>query len=462
MTRRTDRPNVLSGRRSHAPRHAKPRHITPTPPSLLQTSPPARDPVRPAPAVKPRRRLDRKARLLRTAVAFVAVLLVIVGSGYGYLRYRESQIKTVACPSSAAAISGAPFNVLIIGDDSRADNTSSENANFGSTAQAGGAHSDTLKVAHLDPATGTVSMLSIPRDTYVQLSGLDASWKSQLGTSDQKINAALNDSVDSLVQTVQNSFGIPIQSWVLINFNGLMNAVQTVGGIKLDFHYPVRDDDNGNNNSGLSVTQTGCQNLNGAQTLALSRSRFYQYELSPGVWEADGTGDLGRIQRQNEIIKALIDKAESTYNPFTLNAFIGSVVHDVKIGGLSSSALFSLALKYHGFSGSNLQTATIPTYGAGSAAGSVEVVSEPQAQQVITQFLGAAPDPAQTPPLDPYGSPITIPTASTSGSSSSAASSGTSSSGSGSSGSASSGTAARGATAALTQPALPSFDPTPC
>ena len=86
-----------------------------------------------------------------------------------------------------------------------------------------------------------------------------------------------------------------------------------------------------------------------------------------------------------------MDKAESTYNPLTLNAFIGSVVQDVKIGGISSSELLSLAVKYHGFSGSNLQTATVPTYGASSAAGSVEVVQEPQAQQVITSFLGKPP-----------------------------------------------------------------------
>jgi len=407
----------------------------------------APDPARPRPPKGPKRRLDRKTRLLRTAVILVAVVLVLAGGGYGYLRYRVGQIKTQNCPSCAAIVSGQPFNILIIGDDSRADNTPAENANFGSTAEAGGTHSDTLKVAHVDPATGTVSMLSIPRDTYVRLSGLSASWLSQLGTADQKINAALNDSVDSLVQTVQDSFGIPIQSWVLINFNGLMNAVQTVGGIKLYFHYPVRDDDDGNNNSGLAINQTGCLTLNGSQTLALSRSRFFQYEASPGVWVADGTGDLGRIQRQNEIIKALIDKAESTYNPLTLNAFIGSVVHDVRIGGLSGSQLLSLAIHYHGFTGSDLQTATIPTYGAGSAAGSVEVVEEPQAEQLVTQFLGTAPNPVTTPPLDGYGSPVTAPAATTA-----APSSGTSSSGTGS-----------GKAATIpAQPAPPDFDPTPC
>jgi LCP family protein required for cell wall assembly len=413
----------------------------------------SREPAQPGPVPtvkKPKRRLSRQARLMRTAVVLVAVILLLVGGTYGYLRFRLGQIKTANCPSCAVVASGRPFNILIIGDDSRADNSPGESVHFGTTAEAGGAHSDTIKVAHIDPATGTASLLSIPRDTYVQLSGLDASWLSQLQTRDQKINAALNDSVDSLVQTVQNTFGIPIQSWVLINFNGLINAVQTVGGIRLDFPYPVRDDDDGNNNSGLSITQTGCQTLNGGQVLALSRSRFYQYEVQPGVWEADGTGDLGRIQRQNVIIEALIDKARSTYNPLTLNAFIGSVVNDVRIGGLSSSALLSLALKYHGFSGSNLRTATIPTYGAGSAAGSVEVVEMAQAQTVISQFLGKTPDPVSTPPLDPYGSPLAEPTSG--GTTAAAPSSRTSSSSPAVEVSA---TSTNGST-------LPSFDPRPC
>jgi LCP family protein required for cell wall assembly len=415
------------------------------------------DPARPGPPpVIKRPGLDRKARLMRTAVIFVAVLLVLAGGTYGYLRYRFGQIKSVPCPSCAATISGQPFNILIIGDDSRADNTAAENQNFGSDATTTGAHSDTIKIAHIDPATGGASLLSIPRDTYVQLSGLSSSWLSQLGTRDQKINAALNDDVDALVQTVQNTFGIPIQSWVLVNFNGLMSAVQTVGGIKLDFPYPVRDDDQGNNNSGLSIPQAGCQVLNGSETLALSRSRFYQYEVRPGLWEPDNTSDIGRIERQNIIIEALLDKAKSTYNPLTLNAFIGSVVHDVKIGGLTSSQLFSLALRYRGFSGSNLQTATIPTLTASTAAGSSQIVEEPLAQQTITTFLGQAPDPVLTPPLDAYGSPVTVPSG-TGSSGAAAPSSGGASSSAGTSGPATGKTAA-----ATTQSAIASYDPRPC
>jgi len=415
------------------------------------------DPSRRGPAPRPRRRLDRRARLLRTAVVFMALVLVVVGSAYGYLRYRLGQIKTVNCPSCAIIASGQPFNVLIIGDDSRAGNSASESIHFGTTTTAGGTHSDTIKIAHIDPGTGTASLLSIPRDTYVRLSGLSPTWLNLLGTRDQKINAALNDSVDSLVQTVQNSFGIPIQSWVLINFNGLIDAVKTIGGIRLNFPYPARDNDQGNNNSGLFIPQTGCQTLNGDQTLALSRSRFYQYEIRPGVWEPDASGDIGRITRQNVVIEALINKARSTYNPLTLNAFIGSAVNDLKLGGLSSSALVSLAVKYHGFSGSSLHTATVPTYGAGSAAGSVQVVEEQQTEQVVAQFLGKASGPVVTPPLDPYGSPLAVATSNPAP----AANAAPSSNGSSAPG-ASSGHGPAKVAAAPNSPALASYDPRPC
>jgi anionic cell wall polymer biosynthesis LytR-Cps2A-Psr (LCP) family protein len=184
-----------------------------------------------------------------------------------------------------------------------------------------------------------------------------------------------------------------------------------VNGINLNFNYPVRDDDDGNNNSGLFIPRAGCQTLNGNTALALARSRFYQYEVRPGYWVADGSGDLGRIQRQNVIIEATIDKARSSYNPLTINAFLGSAVHDVTVDqDMSGSDLLSLAQKYHAFSGSNLQTATLPTTGEYSpAGGDVEVVQEPAAEQVIAQFLGVQPSEVVTAPLDAYGSPVTIP-----------------------------------------------------
>jgi anionic cell wall polymer biosynthesis LytR-Cps2A-Psr (LCP) family protein len=240
---------------------------------------------------------------------------------------------------------------------------------------------------------------------------------------------------------------------VIIDFSGMIDLVNSVHGINLDFAYPVRDYDKGtgHNMSGLAIPRVGCQTLNGTMALALARSRYYQYEERPGYWVPDGTGDLGRIQRQNVIIEAVVNKAKSSYNPLTLNAFVGSLVHDITVdNGMSSGTMISLAQRYHAFSGSSLQTATLPTTPGDqtTAAGAVEVVQEPTAQQVITQFLGTQPSSVVTAPLDSDGSPMAVPSTVTTAPSGSSASSGTS--------------GASGSSTPTTVPGTGSFNPTSC
>ena len=137
-----------------------------------------------------------------------------------------------------AAANGAPYNVLLIGSDSRAGETAAEAQQFGNATNAGGQRSDTIKIVHVDPTSGTASTLSIPRDTYVTLSGLPAD--TQL-SSQNKINAAFAGGPDALIQTIQNTFGIPISHYIEISFFGLQDAVNALGGISMDFPYPVRD-----------------------------------------------------------------------------------------------------------------------------------------------------------------------------------------------------------------------------
>jgi LCP family protein required for cell wall assembly len=340
----------------------------------------------------------------------VALVLVCAGGLYGYARYRWGQVKTASCASCVKVASGQPFNVLIVGSDSRVGDTGAAAQAFGNSTKVSGQRSDTIKVLHVDPATGQATLLSIPRDTYVSITGLPAS--SGLA-GDNKINSAFNNGPDALIDTIEDTFGIPIAHFVVVDFTGLINAVNSVGGISLDFTYPVRDNNDGTNQAGLNVTSTGCQVLSGSTALALARSRYYEYEVRPGDWEYDPTGDLGRIQRQNAIIEALIDKAKSTYNPVTLNSFLGSIVNDVTVDqNMSFGLMLSLAETYHAFSGSALQTFTLPTEGAYSdAAGDVEVVQEPQALQVISTFLGTQPESVITPPLDAYGNAVAVPTA---------------------------------------------------
>jgi LCP family protein required for cell wall assembly len=395
-----------------------------------------------------RPRWSRRKKVLTTLTVVVVLLLIAVGGTYAYVRYDFGQVTKLACSACAAPTNDAitPFNVLIIGSDSRAGNTGQAAQSFGTASAVGGQRSDTIKILHVDPIAKTAELLSIPRDTWVEMSGLPES--SGL-SGPNKINTAFNNGPVPLVETIQNTFGIPISHFVVVDFGGLINAVQSVGGISLHFNYPVRDNDDGNNNSGLDITTTGCVALNGNQVLALARSRFFEYDdPAIGGWTFDPTSDLGRIQRQNEIIDALLAKIESTYNPLTLKSFLDSVVHDIAIDrNLGLGELYSLASTYHAFSPSRLTTYSLPTTSAQTAGGAdIEVVEEPQAQQLLTAFLGTPPGAITTPPLDEYSDPISVP-----------AGSGSPPTTAGSPGATTTPT-----TSILTPTPIPAYDPTPC
>ncbi len=354
-------------------------------------------------------------------MAVVALIVLVAGVGYGYFRYEWAQITTAPCPNCSAVANGAPYNVLVIGSDTRVGETPAEAAQFGDSTNAGGQRSDTIKIVHVDPQTGTASVLSIPRDTFVTLSGVPAS----AGVSSKnKINASFaagpNDpdpngtGANGLVTTIEDTFGIPISHWIVVNFYGLMDAVNGLDGIKMNVPYPIRDYGDCNSNgvysncTGLNIQTAGCQTLNGTEALALSRSRHFEYDQN-GQWISDLSSDIGRIERQNLIIEAVVDRAKSTYNPITAAGFIQSLTHDVTLDNqLSAGAMLDLAERYHAFSGSALTNFMLPTTGASYApygGEDVEVVNEPEATQMITQFLGTAPSTASTPPLDRYGEP---------------------------------------------------------
>jgi LCP family protein required for cell wall assembly len=418
-----------------------------------------------------RKKWSRRRKIVTVLSSLLAFVVLVAAAGYGYYKYEFGQIKTAACASCASAANGAPYNVLLIGSDTRTGETAAEAKQFGNSTDAGGQRSDTIKIIHVDPSTGTASTLSIPRDTFVTLSGVPSS----SGVSNpNKINSAFasgpNDKnpngtgANGLVRTIENTFGIPISHWIVINFFGLMDAVNALHGVNLNLPDPIRDygDCNGNgvleNCTGLDIATTGCQTISGKEVLELSRSRHFEYYVN-GRWESDLSSDIGRIERQNLVISAVINKAKSTYNPLAVAGFISSLAHDVTLDNkLSSGILFDLAERYHALSGSSVKAFTLPTLGESYApygGEDVEVVQEPQAAQLITHFLGTAPTNVTTPPLDHYGnaepvsaSDLTTTTLAPVTSTSTSKSSNSSTTGS--------------SPAAVPTDAIPSFDPRPC
>lgn len=343
-------------------------------------------PVR-RPARKRRRVARRRRRLLIALGSLVALVVLLAGGLYGYARWRFDEIPKVAVPGLVPRNGGQPFDVLLVGSDSRAfvDNAS-EAAKFGSASEASGQRSDVDIVARVAPALGEVELLSIPRDTYVDIPGDVAGI-----SGPNRINAAFNSGPALLVRTIQQVFHIPISDYAEVNFPGFEGMVNAVGGIGLDFADPVKDA-----YSGLDITHVGCQLVDGTQALALVRSRHLYYEKD-GVWEADEGSDWSRIQRQDAFFRALLPKLRTIdTNPAGLNDFLSALTANIAIdNSISESELLSLANTFRHMS--SFQSETLPTIPYTTPAGAdVLLPASGPDEQMISQFLAFGAQSAHT------------------------------------------------------------------
>jgi LCP family protein required for cell wall assembly len=355
-----------------------------------------------------KRRHRWRRRVLYTLSFIVLIAAIGVGGLYVYATYRFDQIKKVhAKHLAAAAPPGKPFNLLLAGSDSRAfvSNATQVKA-FGNEGNAGGQRSDVTMVARFDPAAKTVTVLSIPRDLWVDIPG-NVSGISGLN----RINAAFNSGPDLLIQTIQQVLGIPINHYMSVDFPGFSGMVNALGGITMDFPTEVKDA-----YTGLDVTTTGCQVVNGTVALQVVRSRHLYYMNSTGYWEGDGLSDFSRIQRQDAFFRAVLAKLhQSSFDPFTINSFIGAAVGNLTIDDtLSKGDLLHIAQDFRSLPASHLITETLPTIGLVTGGGAdVLKEAQPYAQNMIDAFnqIGVTPAPTTTlPRASATASPTTVPT----------------------------------------------------
>jgi LCP family protein required for cell wall assembly len=309
----------------------------------------------------------------------VLVLIVAVGGGgYLYTNYRFDQIPKIKVAGELPQLSGKPFNILEIGSDSRVGLTGKVAAATGG-ASVQGQRSDVVKIMHIDPVAGTITVLSIPRDTMVTLLA-----NQSLYGNYNRINVNFAEGPSLLAQTITANLGIPIQHVVVVSFAGLMNSVDAIGGIYLDFRYPAKDE-----YSGLNIKTTGCQLVTRFQALAVARSRHYEWYQN-GVWNFDGTSDFGRIIRQDAFMRAMINRVRGLYNPLTINAFLSKVPQGITLDdNFTLNDLIEIAVKFHGMNPNAMLTYTLPTIaGTNASVGDVLYVDQPAAQQMLVDLYG--------------------------------------------------------------------------
>ncbi len=300
-------------------------------------------------------------------IAAVILLLLIAAVGlYFYFNSKLTRVNALANYSGRPA-AGAGTNWLLTGSDSRGGLTRTQEDQLALGHDVTGARTDTIMVLHLSANGNPPILMSIPRDSYVQIPGYGYN----------KINAAYSLGGPALLaQTVQNATGLYISHYMGIGVGGLDGVVNDIGGVRMCIAAPMKD-----TNAGLNL-QAGCQTLNGAQALGYVRTRNF------------AQGDLQREQDQRLLLKAVLSKMTSTgtlINPFaSIPAANGSVKSlDVDQG----TQLYQLAQV--GFSLRNPETTTVPLGGyATESVGSVVLWDHAKATELFSDLANDRAIPA--------------------------------------------------------------------
>lgn len=297
------------------------------------------------PGPHPRRPRRRGRRVLAVLLAAVLVLLLAAAGAVAYLTASigndiariPDAFRGLDAGSRPAGFGGS--TVLLVGTDSRAAGPTT-GAAADPAAQAGSQRSDVIVLGTLAPDGQSASVVSIPRDSWVDVPG----------RGPNKINAAYAyGGAPLLIGTVEQLTGVRVDHFGVVDFAGFTSLVDSVGGIDVNVARAT-------SNAGVDFV-AGRNHLDGAAALAYVRQR---YEL-PG-------GDLDRAARQQNAIRALLETVQrrAGTDPGALYAFATSVGDAVSVDdSLSNAGLASLAVGARDLRASTVSFVTAPVAGTG-------------------------------------------------------------------------------------------------
>ena len=335
------------------------------------------------------------------AIVTLSCIAVVAAAVAGYGWYTYNRVNRVDLNLTEIANS-EPQNYLVVGSDSREGITRSD-ANSGvmlGKDVPSGQRSDSISILRVDPSSDRIDVLSIPRDLWVTLPSGEH----------QRINAAYAESTQTLIDTIQSNLGIPVHHFAEVDFKGFQSLIDALGGVPMYFDAQVKDP-----NSGLSITSPGCMVLDGPQGLAFARSRHLEWKDGAG-WHTDPSADLGRMTRQQMLMRAALKKARSLgLNDIgRLKGLIDSGIDSTRVdSGLGVGELMALGQHFSDFDPQRLQTHTLAvtpfTTGGGAA---VLRLDEAASKATLDFFRGTTVATAVTtttsPPPRPHDITVSI------------------------------------------------------
>jgi len=236
---------------------------------------------------KPKRKKKsrRKGCLIGCLIFFL--ILAVIGAVFAFFVYRnvqntsdqiysgieEEQVTHQSRENNSVDVSsGDPFSILLMGVDT------------GAEGRSGQGRADTMMVMTVNPNTNQTSIVSIPRDSYVDIPGVGM----------DKINHSYAFGGTSLaVNTVQNLFNMPIDYYVSVNMEGLQQIVDALGGITITPSMSFTSGD-------YSFTEGQPTQMDGDMALSYVRMRY-----------EDPQGDYGRQARQRQVVQGIISSIAS-------------------------------------------------------------------------------------------------------------------------------------------------------
>ncbi|MDO4732597.1 MAG: LCP family protein [Bacillota bacterium] len=239
------------------------------------------------------------------------------------------------------------LNVLIVGSD--------ENPELGISGRA-----DTIILAQVRLDEPSLFLLSLPRDTLVEIEGHGR----------DKLNHAYGG-IELLRSTTEQLLNVPVDYYAVTDFNGFENIVDVLGGVEIEvdkrMYYQTYD--------GLIDIEAGLQTLNGEQALQYVRYR------------QDALGDITRVGRQQKFLKALVEKCTSSTGVFKLPQLLVEIGKMVETD-LPGPYLFRLGLSMLSLQAENIESSTLPGDFVTIQGASYWQLEEDQLQELIQANFG--------------------------------------------------------------------------
>lgn len=290
-------------------------------------------------------RIDRVKKKRNRKWIFRVFMIICIGvmgvGGYfisqiwgAFAQGHDSNSKLSGLREQEVKIKDEPFTIMLLGVDQLSTEKEEE-----------GWRPDVIMIVAINPKTNSMKLVSIPRDTYVHIANTKG--KDRINSAAAYARLKNIDGVENTRQTVEEFLNIPIDYYAKINFQGFIDVVDALGGVEVNnkFYFSTQS------HTGEPLRYSaGTLHLDGEKALAYVRMR-----------KKDKRGDMGRNERQRDVVNKLVDQMIS-FEGFTKFNDVATAVGENLSYSFKPSDIPSLQKTYSNIPKENTETIELKTH----------------------------------------------------------------------------------------------------